>query len=113
MNTVTETCTVAPDLDPFPSHPARVRQVSRFSGPGIPPPREAWDFAGVEEAPTGVRWVLCTKFFHHKHPVCAITDSHPAPCENVLLDGAVKRCARFPKRPSKLPQTHFQRSLTS
>jgi hypothetical protein len=42
-----------------------------------------------------------------------ITDFHPAERDNVGLIGAVYECASLPRRPSKLPQTHFQRSLTS
>jgi len=45
--------------------------------------------------------------------VSAITDYQPAVHDNGDLIGAVKRWARLSRRPSKLPQTHFQRSLTS
>jgi len=42
---------------------------------------------------------------HHRHPTRRAREWSS--------DGAVKRCARLPRRPSKLPQNHFQRSLTT
>ncbi len=52
-------------------------------------------------------------FFHHNQPVTAITDIQPAQCDNSHLIGAAQRRARLPRRTSKLPQTHFQRSLST
>jgi hypothetical protein len=52
-------------------------------------------------------------FFHHNQPVTAITYLQPAQCDTSHLIGAVQRCTRLPRRPSKLPQTNFQRYLTT
>src|SRR5208282_3114259 len=40
-------------------------------------------------------------------------DLRPVERDDRDLIGAVSRSARPPRRPSKLPQTHFQRSLTT
>src|ERR1019366_5117569 len=42
-----------------------------------------------------------------------LIDLQPAERENRDLIGAVSRCVHPPGRTSKLPQNHFQRSLTS
>jgi hypothetical protein len=42
-----------------------------------------------------------------------VTDIQPAVHDNGNLIGGSQRCASLPRRPSKLPETHFQRSLTT
>lgn len=51
--------------------------------------------------------------FHHKPHVIAVTDTPADPCDNSQLIGAVESVHVSQDGPSKLPQSHFQRSLTT
>ena len=51
--------------------------------------------------------------YHHSQPCPASQTFQALDATIVLLIGAVKRCARPSRRSSKLPQIHFQRSLTT
>jgi hypothetical protein len=51
--------------------------------------------------------------FHHNQPVAAITDINPRMRDNSDLIGMARGVPVNQDGPSKLPQTHFQRSLTT
>jgi len=51
--------------------------------------------------------------FHHSHRCAPSQTCLPVRCDNSHLLGAAFERVRLPRRPSKLPQTHFQRSLTT
>ena len=62
---------------------------------------------------------ILTSYLHHDSHLLTIRprskyiDLQPIERNNRDLIGAVSRCVRPPRRTSKLPQNHFQRSLTT